>query len=179
MMTASKTRRRIPALAAMSAAVALALLLAACSTPATGSDGPTAPTVPPAPNLTTPESAVRSYLDWSSFAYRMANSDVASTTCTPMWGVHVDSYIQLNRENGAKTLEQRLTKFEKRSESTEGTRAVVAAYEEWDYRYFSLDGQKWISPLYKASYDTTYTLVSEGGRWLVDHVAANPLTELK
>jgi hypothetical protein len=169
-------------LAVVGIALAALIVMAApgCSSPSTASSGgPAAPTLPPGPDLTTPDSAVRSFLDWTSLAYRMANSELASATCTPEWGVHVDSYIQLNRESGAKSLEQVLTKFVKRSESVEGTQATVAAYEEWDYRYFSLDGQKWITPPYKASYDTTYTLVLDGERWLVDDVSANALTELK
>jgi hypothetical protein len=171
---------RIHTWAVLALAVAAVLLLAACATPVAGGDqGPVPPAPPAAPKLDTPGSAVRSYLDWTSLAYRMANSDLASATCTPEWGVHVDSYIQLNRENGAKAIEQRLTRFEQRSESVEGTKAVVAATEDWDYRYFALSDQHWTTPPYKASYDTTYTLVMRLGQWLVDDVVATPLTEVK
>lgn len=171
-------RRALSTLAAAALVLAVAVL-GGCSSASTESGGPAKPVAPAAPKLDTPENAVRSYLDWTSFAYRMANSDAASATCTPEWGVHVDSYIQLNREQGNKTLEQWLRTFEKRSESIEGTRAVLAASEQWDYRYFSLDDQTWVSPPYSASYDTTYTLVKTGAGWLVDDVSATPLTEVK
>jgi hypothetical protein len=137
------------------------------------------PGTPDAPDLATPDAAVRSYLDWTTFSYRMVNSELATLTCTPEWGVHIDSYIQLNRQEKQRGIDQLLTKFEKRSESAEGTRTILVAYEEWDYRYFSLADERYISPAYKASYDTTYTLVSDGTRWLVDDVAATPLTPLK
>jgi hypothetical protein len=154
-----------------------AALVGGCGT----TSGEVAPrqTSPASPDLATPDAAVRSYLEWTSFSYRMANSELATLTCTPEWGVHIDSYIQLNRQEKQRGIDQLLTKFEKRSESTEGTRAVLVAYEEWDYRYLALADERYISPVYKASYDTTYTLVSTGGRWLVDDVAATPLTPLK
>ena len=53
---------------------------------------------PTAPMLDTPESAVESYLDWISFAYSVADSEVASPTMTPEELVRVDSYIQYNVE---------------------------------------------------------------------------------
>jgi hypothetical protein len=159
------------------AVAAFAVLVAGCGV--TTVETAARPDTPAAPDLATPDAAVRSYLEWTSFSYRMANSELATLTCTPEWGVHIDSYIQLNRQEEQRGIDQLLTKFEKRSESAEGTRAVLVAYEEWDYRYFSLADERYISPAYKASYDTTYTLVSDGGRWLVDDVAATPLTPLK
>jgi hypothetical protein len=162
---------------AVTALVMCAVLVSGCGT--TTVETAPRPTPPAAPDLATPDAAVRSYLDWTTFAYRMANSELATLTCTPDWGVHIDSYIQLNRQEKQRGIDQLLTGFEKRAESTEGTRAVLAAHEEWDYRYFALAGERYVSPVYKASYDTTYTLVSDGVRWLVDDVAATPLTPLK
>jgi hypothetical protein len=157
---------------------ALSVAFAAGCGPSTVEIAPR-PGSPAAPDLASPDAAVRSYLDWTSFSYRMANSELATLTCTPEWGVHIDSYIQLNRQETQRGIDQLLTRFEKRSESVDGTRAVLVAYEEWDYRYFSLVDERYLSPVHKASYDTTYTLVTDGGRWLVDDVAATPLTPLK
>lgn len=157
-------------------AISVTLLLVGCDG-GTDAGGPADPVVPDAPDLSSPESAVRSYLDWISYAYRMAESDLASPTVTPWEGVRVDSYIELNRQDG-KGLEQSLSVFEIRSQSIEGTGAVVAAYEEWRYRYFSLAQGRYDGPEYNTSYDTTYTLVLEGDTWLVDGVQATPLTPL-
>jgi hypothetical protein len=175
--------KRLLASAALLAIALLAaalgtVLVAGCGSDASGGIAPR-PQAPVRPELASPESAVRSYLDWTNYAYRMANSEFATLTCTPTWSVHVDSYIQLNRQDYKRGIEQRLTRFDKRSESVEGTQAVLVTYEEWDYRYFALADETYTSPAYTASYDATYTLVSEGGRWLVDDVAASPLTPLK
>lgn len=133
----------------------------------------------PAPwDLTTPESAVRSYLDWVSFSYRMANSEIPTATMTPEEGVRVDSYIQLNRIDG-KGIEQSLESFEITSVSQETTTAVVTAREAWRYRYFSLETLKYVSEELKASYETTYALVAQSGAWLVDGVEATPEGEVK
>jgi hypothetical protein len=153
--------KRLLASAALLAIALLAaalgtVLVAGCGSDASGGIAPR-PQAPVRPELASPESAVRSY----------------------MWSVHVDSYIQLNRQDYKRGIEQRLTRFDKRSESVEGTQAVLVTYEEWDYRYFALADETYTSPAYTASYDATYTLVSEGGRWLVDDVAASPLTPLK
>ncbi len=135
--------------------------------------------VQPAPwDLSTPEAAVRSYLDWVSFSYRMANSEIPTATMTPEEGVRVDSYIQLNRIDG-KGIEQSLDSFEITAVSQESTSAVVTAREAWRYRYFSLDTLKYVSEEYTASYETTYTLVAEREGWLVDRVEATPEGEVK
>ncbi|MDH4140014.1 MAG: hypothetical protein OEV43_05520 [Coriobacteriia bacterium] len=135
--------------------------------------------LPAGPDLSTPGSAVRSYLDWVSYAYRTAESDVASHTMTPWEGVRVDSYIELNRQDG-RAIEQSLTLFEVRSlEAAENT-ATLAAYEEWDYRYFSLQTGEYVSEPLEASYDSTYTVVLQpDGRWLVDKVEVTALGEVE
>jgi len=128
--------------------------------------------VQPAPwDLSTPELAVRSYLDWVSFSYRMANSDIPTATMTPEEGVRVDSYIQLNRIDG-KGIEQILEAFEVVSVSEETSSAVLTARESWRYRYFSLETLEYVSEERMASYDTTYTLVPGVGGWVVDLVEA-------
>ena len=128
--------------------------------------------VEPAPwDLSTPESSVRSYLDWVSFSYRMANSEIPTATMTPGELVRVDSYIQLNRiEN--KGLEQSLDSIEFTSASGEATTTVLTARESWTYRYFSLETLAYLTDLTRESYETTYTLVKDAPGWLVDTVEA-------
>lgn len=164
-------------------AIALGVLLGALVLGAAScgpaEDAPAAPgvsiaadPVAPAPwDLTTPESSVRSYLDWVSFSYRMANSDIPTATMTPGEGVRVDSYIQLNRMEG-KGLEQELQSIELTPISEDASSAVLTAREEWTYRYFSLDTLEYLSDLTRESYETTYTLVHEAPGWLVDSVEA-------
>lgn len=156
---------------------ALTLTLAACSpeqgasagTP--GVDVASAPVEPAPWNLDTPEAAVRSYLDWVSFSYRMANSEIPTATMTPGESVRVDSYIQLNRMEG-KGLEQSLDSIEITSVSEEATTAVLTAREAWTYRYFSLETLEYLSEVAHESYEATYTLVKDAPGWLVDAVEA-------
>ncbi|MBN2840010.1 MAG: hypothetical protein JXP37_03530 [Coriobacteriia bacterium] len=167
--------RRMSRVVSAAAYVVLALALVACSAPAESPGFGTAPdAIAPAPHdLTTPEAAVRSYLDWVSYAYRMANSDIPAATMTPGELVRVDAYIQLNRMDG-KGIDQELTSCEVRSASQEATGAVVSATEEWRYRYFSLESLAYASEPVAISYDTTYTLVASDEGWLVDRVEATP-----
>ena len=134
---------------------------------------------PAAPDFTTPLAAVKSYLAWTSYAYRIGNSDVATMAFSPTEEVRVNSYVQLNKQK-SRLIEQKLVVFVPGRVSVEGTRAVLPAKEDWEYRYLSLDGTKPLTPAYKASYDTTYTLVLAGPkRWLVDTVDAKALGEVK
>jgi hypothetical protein len=122
--------------------------------------------------LTSPKSAVRSYLDWTSYAYRTAQSDAALPTMTNYEEVRVDSYVQLNIEK-SRLIDQTLTSITFGTPSIEGTRAIVTAKEEWTYSYVSIAtaGQVIGGP-YSASYDTTYTVVKQAGGWVVDSVEA-------
>ncbi|GAB4284745.1 MAG: hypothetical protein Kow0067_06860 [Coriobacteriia bacterium] len=114
------------------------------------------------------------YLDWVSFSYRMANSDIATPAMTADEWVRVDAYIEFNRQQG-RGIEQELVRFETRDRSVEATRATIAASESWRYRYFSLDSLAYTSELLEASYDTTYTLVRDAAGWLVTRVEASPI----
>ncbi len=87
-----------------------------------------------------PESAVSSYLDWTSYAYLIGNSDVASHTMSPEEEVRVNSYVQLNAEQ-QRRISQVLVSFKPRKPSVEGTRATLGADEVWDYRYISANGR--------------------------------------
>lgn len=173
------TTRRWRALRCLSLVLPLlvASLLAGCG-PRTSGTKLAPPVVPEKADFRAPEAAVRTYLDYTSFAYRMANSDLASRAATPYEGVRVDSYVELNRQQD-QGIEQQLVKFTKRSESEEGTRALFAASEEWRYRYFSLSKREYTSPMYTASYEATYTLVRDAAGWLVDKVDARPLAPVK
>ena len=100
---------------------------------------------PPAPaDVTTPESAVSAYLDWTSYAYALGNSEVASNTMGANEEVRVNSYVQLNKEK-QRRISQVLVSFKTRSASVEGTRATLVAAEVWKYRYLSADGAKAIT----------------------------------
>ena len=189
-------RRVAVAVFLLAVALATAGLLVGCcekaggggaSGDASGTAGPAfngapldAPVVPGAPDLSKPLPAIRSYLAWAAFAYRMANSDIASRTMTPYEGVRVDSYIQLNREKG-RGIEQQLTAFKPvELEASRTPEAVLfTASETWRYRYFSLDAKRYLSDWYTTSYETTYSVVATEGVWLVDYVEATALTPVK
>lgn len=127
---------------------------------------------PKPPVLTTPESAVRSYLDWVSYAYRIGTSEVATPTMTPLEGVRIDSYTQYNLQK-LQLLDQTLKSITFGKANIEGSRAIVPATEKWDYRYVSIKtAGKTVGGPYSASYDTTYTLVRSGQSWVVDSVDA-------
>ena len=162
-------------------AVAIVAPLAGCAsktagtTTARGEKVP-APVRPPLWDLATPEKAVRSYLDWTTLAYRMANSDLASRTTDPNELVHVDSYVELNKENGNKGIDQHLKDFRIVSSSREGTAVVLVTKETWAYRYFSLADQTYMTAEYTARYDATYTVgAGPSGGWVVGDVQASPL----
>jgi len=74
--------------------------------------------------LTTPESAVRSYLDWTSYAYRIGQSKVATATMTPYEEVRVDSYTQFNIQK-LKLIDQTLKSITFGKPTIEGSRAVI------------------------------------------------------
>jgi hypothetical protein len=145
------------------------------ATPATGS----AP-APAQADLSTPVAAVRSYLDWVSYAYRVGDSDVASETMTAEELVRVDAYIQYNRQQG-RLLDQKLVAFAPGHASVEGTRVVLPAREAWRYSYPpTAESTGSVTPTYTASYDATYTVVSKGPkRWVVASVEARPHGEVK
>ncbi len=169
------------ALVCVAALVCIAVA-SGCSAPAPDTSGQTiaSSTEPDAADLSTPASAVRSYLDWISYAYRIGVSDVASHTMTPEESVRVDSYVQYNLQERSRRIDQRLIRFDARPASVEGTRAVLGAREEWEYRYLSADGQTVLTDNYGASYDTTYTVVrTPDGVWVVDSVEAAPRGEVQ
>lgn len=123
--------------------------------------------------LTSPESAVRSYLAWTSYAYRIGNSDVCSPTMNASEGVRVDSYIQLNLQK-FRLIDQKLTSVTFSKPSIEGTRGTISTKEAWTYTYISSKtAGAAVGGPYTASYDATYTVVEVARhRWVVDSVTA-------
>lgn len=134
----------------------------------------------PAPwDLRTPESAVRSYLAWISYAYRIGQSVVATPTMSAADEVRVDSYNQFNLEK-ARLLDQTLTSITFGKASTGATSTLLPAKEEWTYSYLSVaEGNKVIGGPYSMSYDAVYTLVKTPRGWVVDSVEAKPAGKVK
>lgn len=134
----------------------------------------------PAPwNLSSPESAVGSYLDWISYAYRITESSVATPTMSATQEVRVDSYIQLNLQK-SRILDQGLASITFGKPSVVATRALLPATEKWGYRYVSIsEVGKTIAGPYLASYETTYTLLKGKSGWVVDSVAVKALGEVE
>jgi hypothetical protein len=135
----------------------------------------------PAPwSLTSPESAVRSYLAWTSYGYRTATSAIASPTMGPEESVRVDAYVQLNLEKG-RLIDQALTSISFGKTSVEGTQTLVPTKEKWTYSYISIKapGGTVLAGPYPASYDATYTVVESGGSWRVYAVTAKALGTVK
>jgi len=130
--------------------------------------------------LTTPESAVRSYLAWTSYAYRIATSDVATRTMSADETVRVDSYIQYNLEN-SRLIDQALASIVFGKPAVESTHTLVPTKEQWTYSYLSLDvGNNTLAGPYSASYDSTYTVVkTKNGDWVVDSVAVQAVGTVK
>ncbi len=136
----------------------------------------------PAPentDLSTPEAAVRTYLDWISYAYRTGDSQAAFDFMTSWEFVRVDSYVEKNRQE-SKGIDQRLLEFDINEVSGSESTKTVDTYEEWAYRYFGPDGA-YISEELTATYVARYTVVRAEDRdaWLVDEVDAVPRGEVE
>ncbi len=130
-------------------------------------------------DLSTPESAVRSYLDWTSYAYRITESSAATRTMSPEQEVRVDSYVQLNLQK-SRILDQALASITFGKASIDGTRALLPATEKWTYRYVSIaEVGKTLEGPYDVAYETTYTVVKQKGGWVVDDVSVKALSEVK
>ena len=129
---------------------------------------------PKAWDLTTPNSAVQSYLDWTSFSFRTAQSSYSTATMSPNEGVRVDAYIQFNLEK-KQIIDQTLTSITFGTPKVETSSTLVPTKEQWRYSYLSIEpGNKVIGGPYTASYDATYTVVKSKSGWVVDSVNAKP-----
>lgn len=171
-------------------------MLAGCSTGGTGADGAEttqspqvsygmagAPrdvivsrealeSTPTPPSLDTPEDAVRSYLDWVSYGYRVAQPQFAEPTMSETEAVRVDAYNEYNIQKG-RILDQTLKSITFGKPSVSATSTTVPAEEHWTYRYVSLtEPGKTIDGPFEVRYDTVYTLVKTDRGWVVDSVKA-------
>jgi len=143
-------------------------------------ESPTAQFIPPEnTDLSTPESAVRTYLDWISHAYRIKNSHVAWDYMTSWEFVRVDAYMQKNLAAG-RGIDQQLTAFDITQVTGSETTKSVDTYEGWTYRYFGSDGE-YISEELTATFTNRYTVVRDAQRnlWLVDKVYVVPKGEVE
>lgn len=129
---------------------------------------------PAAWDLTTPEKAVQSYLAWTNYAYRIANSDVATPTMAAEEEVRVNSYVQFNLQR-KKLLDQNLLAITVGQAQKSGQTYVVPTKEQWEYQYRSVEkGNSVVEGPYKVSYDATYTVVQgpKGVGWVVNSLTA-------
>lgn len=135
---------------------------------------------PPVAVLTSPESAVRSYLDWTSYAYRIGQSQVALPTMTAHQEVRVDSYIQYNVQQ-RRLIDQTLQSITFGTPSVESTHTLLPARETWTYSYVSIArAGEIIGGPYEAIYDATYVVVrNDRGDWIVDSAEAKPLGKIQ
>lgn len=130
-------------------------------------------------DLSTPESAVRSYLDWVSYAYRTTESEVASLTQSPYQLVRTDAYIQSNLQQ-ERLLDQSLVSITFGEVVIDGETATLPAKEEWTYRYVSIvEAGKTLQGPLTASYETTYTLVKGELGWVVDNIDVTTIGEVQ
>lgn len=146
----------------------------------TSEETPTAQFMPPEnTDLSTPEAAVRTYLDWISYAYRTKNPEAAWDYMTSWEFVRVDAYAQKNLAEG-RGIDQQLTLFDITQVSGTETTKSVDTQEEWVYRYFGPDGE-YISEELTATFANRYTVVrdTQRGVWLVDRVYVTPKGEVE
>lgn len=130
-------------------------------------------------DLGTPESAVRSYLAWISYAYRIGQSGVATPTMSAAEEVRVDSYNQFNLEK-ARLIDQVLTSITFGTASKGTTHTVVSTKESWTYSYLSVaEGNKSLGGPYSVNYDTKYTVVKTASGWVVDSTVAKATGTVK
>jgi len=122
--------------------------------------------------LDTPESAVRSYLDWMSYGYRVADASVATPTMSGTQQVRLDAYIQYNLQEKGRLIDQKLVSIDFSEPTIDADKATITADEEWTYRHLSVaEAGKELSPPKTARYVTKYTLVkTDKGVWVVDTV---------
>ncbi len=130
-------------------------------------------------DLTTPESAVRSYLDWVSYAYRTSESNEATATQSDNQVVRTDAYIQANLQ-ASRLLDQRLSSITFGSPRVVGETTLLPAKERWSYRYMSINepGKTIEGPL-TASYETTYALIKLDRGWVVDDIEVTTIGNVK
>jgi hypothetical protein len=135
---------------------------------------------PKPPVLVDPESAVRSYLDWTSYAYRIAQSKEALPVMSASEEIRVDAYLQYHLQKG-QLVDSTLTSITFGKPLIKGSTATITVNEKWTYRYVSpTERGKTLRGPFTAEYNSTYTLVkNEKGDWVVDKVDAKAVGEVK
>jgi hypothetical protein len=130
---------------------------------------------PQLPDLATPEDAVRSYLDWISYAYRIGDSDVAKPAMSALEEVRVNSYVQYNLQEHSRVIDQELGSITFGTPvSKDASTTILTAKEKWSYKWVSVaQAGKVVGGPFSATYDTTYTVIKNAnGTWVVDSVEA-------
>lgn len=132
---------------------------------------------PTAPALGTPESAVRSYLDWISYGYRTAQPSFSKPTMSEAEMVRVDAYNEYNVQKD-RLINQVLDSITFGEATITGGSATISTDEEWTYWYVSIiePGRILEGPM-KAEYSAVYTLLKTDAGWVVDSVDAERLGE--
>lgn len=183
---APSTPRRVAracALIALVLAVAGSSFLSGCKkqtidVPPVSTERPAEPRKPKA-DLTTPENAVRSYLDFVSYAYLLGKSEVASQTMGPAELARVDGYIGLDRKRGRKIDQQLKTLTFGKAVAKGADKQLVPANEAWVYRYVDLLSGTYKGGPKRASLDATFTVERGPTGWLVTSVEATATTPVR
>jgi hypothetical protein len=130
-------------------------------------------------DLSSPESTVRSYLDWTSYAYRITQSEVATAAMGPDESTRVDAYIQYFLEK-QRLIDQTLQSITFGTPVATKNQVLLPTVEKWTYRYVSTtNAGKTVGGPYAVSYDSTYTVVKSGDHWVVNSVKARALGTVK
>jgi hypothetical protein len=120
--------------------------------------------------LESPESAVRSYLDWISYGYRTAQPAFAEPTMGAEEAVRVDSYNEYNLQK-ERIIDQELVEITFGEATIDGATATIGTSEVWTYRYVSTtEPGKTIEGPFEARYEGVYTLAQTDAGWVVDSV---------
>jgi hypothetical protein len=181
---AAMRAHRRSSLVVLSLVIALSALVPGCGkdtidVPPVSAERPAEPRKPATADLSTPEKAVQSYLDYLSYAYLLGKSDVASQTMGPEEFSRVDSYIELDRQRNRK-IDQQLKSITFGKLVAEGAdRKLVPAQEEWTYRYVDLLSGGYKGAAKKASFTATYTVERGPRGWLVTSVEATSSTPIQ
>ena len=175
---------RLLAVVAVAALVFAALFIGGCrkntlDVPPVNTERPAAAQAPKAADLSTPQNAVQSYLDWVTYAYRLARSDVASKAMGPAELARVDSYIELDRQR-SRTVDQHLDSIRFGTPVTSGpSKQLLPARESWTYRYVDTLSGTFRGAAKKASFTATYTVEQSPSGWLVTSVEATSTTPVR
>lgn len=120
--------------------------------------------------LDSPESAVRSYLDWISYGYRTAQPAFSEPTMSAEEAVRVDAYNEYNLQK-QRIIDQSLVSITFSEPTIDGTTATISTAEQWTYRYVSIsEPGKTIDGPHDANYNVVYTLILGDTGWIVDTV---------